>query len=95
MSLSTEQIGQIAQLARLEVSPDQTELYSRQLTDILAMVDQLGDAETEGIVPMAHPLGMTQRLRDDAVSETDQRDAFQRIAPAVDAGLYLVPKVIE
>lgn len=95
MSLSIEQVRQVAHLARLELNPEQTELYSRQLTDILAMVDQLAAADTDGVIPMAHPLGMTQRLRVDAVSEVDRREVFQGIAPAVDDGLYLVPKVLE
>lgn len=95
MSLSIEQVQQVAHLARLELGPEQAERYAQQLSDILAMVDQLTAADTTGVEPMAHPLGMTQRLRVDAVSETDRREAFQGIAPAVDAGLYLVPRVLE
>ena len=95
MSLSPENIKQVAHLARLELRPEQVEPYATQLSNILALVDQLSGAATAGVEPMAHPLDMHQRLRPDAVTETDRRDAFQAIAPAVDNGLYLVPKVIE
>ena len=66
-----------------------------QLNDILAMVDQMGAVDTTGVEPMSHPQEATQRLREDRVTETDQRELFQSIAPAVEDGLYLVPKVIE
>ncbi|MDB5985258.1 MAG: gatC [Nevskia sp.] len=95
MSLSPEQIRQVAQLARLQLAPEQTEHYARQLSNILAMVDQLSRADTEGVAPMAHPLDMVQRLRPDVVSETNQREALQAIAPQVADGVYLVPRVIE
>ena len=95
MSLSPEQIRQVAQLARLQLAPEQTEHYARQLSNILAMVDELSRADTEGIAPMAHPLDMVQRLRPDVVSETDQRALLQTIAPQVAEGVYLVPRVIE
>jgi aspartyl-tRNA(Asn)/glutamyl-tRNA(Gln) amidotransferase subunit C len=95
MSLSPEQVRQVAHLARLQLPPEKLEHYARQLSNILQMVDQLGAAKTEGVTPMAHPLDMVQRLRPDAVSEPDRREAFQAIAPAVEDGLYLVPKVIE
>lgn len=95
MSLSPEQIRQVAQLARLQIAPEQTEHYARQLSNILQMVDQLSRADTEGVAPMAHPLDMVQRLRADVVSETDQRETLQSIAPRVADGVYLVPRVIE
>ncbi len=95
MSLSIEQVRQAAYLARLELTPEQLERYARQLSDVLTMVGQLVAVDTAGVEPMAHPLGMVQRLRVDAVSEVNQREAFQGIAPAVDNGLYLVPKVLE
>ncbi|HSW13566.1 MAG TPA: Asp-tRNA(Asn)/Glu-tRNA(Gln) amidotransferase subunit GatC [Solimonas sp.] len=95
MSLSPDQIRQVAKLARLELNPSLTEAYAGQLSNILALMDQLSAARTEGVGPMAHPLEMTQRLRPDVVTQTDQREAFQAIAPAVQDGLYLVPKVIE
>ncbi|MGH8461559.1 MAG: Asp-tRNA(Asn)/Glu-tRNA(Gln) amidotransferase subunit GatC [Stenotrophobium sp.] len=95
MSLSAEQIRQVAQLARLQLQPDQVEPYARQLSDIMALVGQLSAADTQGVREMAHPMDMTQRLRPDVVTEQDRRDIFQAHAPAVQDGLYLVPKVIE
>jgi aspartyl-tRNA(Asn)/glutamyl-tRNA(Gln) amidotransferase subunit C len=95
MSLSPEQVKQVAHLARLSLPPEKVEPYARQLSNILAMVGQLSNAQTDAVSPMAHPLDMVQRLRADAVTEADRRDDFQAIAPAVDNGLYLVPKVIE
>lgn len=95
MSLNIEQVRQVAHLARLQLAPGQDERYARQLSDILALVDQLTSVATDGVEPMAHPTGMTQRLRDDAVSEADRREVYQSVAPAVDAGLFLVPKVLE
>lgn len=95
MSLSSEQVKQVAHLARLQLSPEQAGAMAQQLSDILAMVDQLAQADTTGVPPMAHPLEMTQRLRPDQVTETDQRERFQAIAPNVQDGLYVVPKVID
>ena len=95
MSLSPEQVQQVAHLARLEVSPEKIAGYAQQLSNILAMVDQLTAADTSGVIPMAHPLAMTQRLRLDVVTEANRRDDYQAHAPAVEHGLYLVPKVIE
>jgi aspartyl-tRNA(Asn)/glutamyl-tRNA(Gln) amidotransferase subunit C len=95
MSLSPEQVKQVAHLARLSLPPEKVEPYARQLSNILDMVGQLSNAATDDVAPMAHPLDMVQRLRPDAVTEDNRREAFQAIAPAVDNGLYLVPKVIE
>lgn len=95
MSLSPEQIRQVAQLARLQLNPEQVEPYARQLSNILQMVDRLSSVDTANVAPMAHPLDMVQRLRPDAVSESDRRDDYQAIAPETQDGLYLVPKVIE
>lgn len=95
MSLSPEQVQQVAHLARLELKPEKTALYASQLSNILAMVDQLTAVDTQGVVPMAHPLGLTQRLRADVVSEPNRRESYQAHAPAVENGLFLVPKVIE
>jgi aspartyl-tRNA(Asn)/glutamyl-tRNA(Gln) amidotransferase subunit C len=95
MSLDTEAVRKIAHLARLGVEESESELYARNLSDILSFVEQFNAVDTRGIEPMAHPLDASQRLRADEVSETDQHEQFQRIAPKVDAGLYLVPKVIE
>lgn len=95
MSLSPEQVSQVAHLARLELNPEKTAAYASQLSNILAMVDQLTQADTAGVAPMAHPLGLTQRLRPDVVSEANRREVYQAHAPAVQDGLFLVPKVIE
>jgi len=95
MSLSPEQIRQVAHLARLQLKPEQVEPYARQLSNILDMVGQLSNANTADVAPMAHPLDMVQRLRVDAVTEPDRRTDYQAIAPDVQDGLYLVPKVIE
>ena len=95
MSLDKEAVGKIAHLARLGVDADEYEPYTRNLSDILSFVEQLNAVDTSGVEPMAHPMDASQRLRPDQVSESDQRDQFQRIAPKVEAGLYLVPKVIE
>ncbi len=93
--LSLEQIARIADLARLELSAAQAAEMQRQLNDILAMVDAMAAVDTTGIAPMSHPQEVTQRLREDRVTEESQRELFQSIAPAVEDGLYLVPKVIE
>lgn len=95
MSLTPEQVKQVAQLARLDIKPDQLPHYARQLSNILDMVGQLAGAQTDAVSPMAHPLDMVQRLRPDEVTEGDRRAIYQAQAPAVQGGLYLVPKVIE
>ncbi|WP_020648981.1 Asp-tRNA(Asn)/Glu-tRNA(Gln) amidotransferase subunit GatC [Solimonas variicoloris] len=95
MSLSPENVKQVAHLARLELPAEKIGPYAQQLSNILDLVGQLSGADTAGVEPMAHPLDMHQRLRADAVTEPDRREAFQAIAPEVDNGLYLVPKVIE
>ena len=95
MSLDTDAVKRIAHLARLGVDPGEYENYARNLSDILSFVEQLNAVDTSGVEPMAHPLEASQRLRGDEVTEADQRDRFQAVAPQVEAGLYLVPKVIE
>lgn len=95
MSLSPEQVQRVAQLARLALADDRIDTYAGQLSGILAMVDQLQGADCGDTEPMAHPLDMAQRLREDAVTETDMREAFQALAPAAADGLYRVPRVIE
>jgi aspartyl-tRNA(Asn)/glutamyl-tRNA(Gln) amidotransferase subunit C len=82
-------------LARLKLNDDEYAESVEKLSKIVDFVDQLSQADTSGVVPMAHPLDAVQRLRPDVVTETDQRDRYQRNAPAVADGLYLVPKVIE
>lgn len=95
MALDPSEVRNIAHLARLGIDEQDIPAYARNLSDILAFVEQLNAADTSDIAPLAHPLDATQRLRSDAVTEVDQRDHFQSIAPQVEAGLYLVPKVIE
>ncbi len=95
MSLQKEEVEKIAHLARISLSEPDIPLYTRHLSDILAFVEQMNQVDTDSLTPMAHPLEATVRLRPDVVLETNQRDYFQTNAPQVEAGLYLVPKVIE
>ena len=95
MSLDKDQVRHIATLARLNLTDDKYAESVAKLSKIVDFVDQLSQADTEGVAPMAHPLDAVQRLRPDAVTETDDRDRFQENAPSVSGGLYLVPKVIE
>ncbi|GAB2180889.1 Asp-tRNA(Asn)/Glu-tRNA(Gln) amidotransferase subunit GatC [Denitratisoma sp. agr-D3] len=95
MSLNLEEIGRIAKLARLELSAAEAETTRDQLNNIFGFIEQLQAVNTDGIEPMAHAVDVVQRLRQDRVSEGDHRAAFQAIAPEAEAGLYLVPKVIE
>ena len=95
MSLTTEDVNKIAWLARLAIDPDKREAYARDLSGILDFVAQMNGVDTANVAPMAHPLDQSQRLRLDEIRETDRRAAFQAHAPLVEAGLYLVPKVIE
>ena len=93
--LSLDQIAKIAELARLELSSGEAAAMQQQLNGIFAMVDRMQAVDTKGVEPMSHPQEAMQRLREDEASEPDRRAAFQAIAPAVEDGLYLVPKVIE
>jgi aspartyl-tRNA(Asn)/glutamyl-tRNA(Gln) amidotransferase subunit C len=95
MTLDAAEIRKIAHLARLGINADDIPEYSRNLSDILAFVEQLNAVDTSGVEPLAHPLEATQRLRADAVTETDNRESFQKVAPETESGLYLVPQVIE
>jgi len=95
MSLDRSDVEKIAHLARLHISEDKTARYATDLSNILDLVAQMDAADTAGVQPMAHPLHMTQRLRPDDPTESDQRDHFQQIAPLTEDGLYLVPRVIE
>lgn len=96
MTLTRRDVESIAYLARLQISEAELPVYVRSLSAILAFVEQLAAAPTEGVEPMAHPLaGQVQRLREDQVTESDRRDRYLANAPAVEAGLYLVPRVIE
>lgn len=95
MSLTASDVKKIAHLARLGIDEQQTDNYAKDLSSILDLMTQMGQLNTAGVAPMAHPLDQMQRLREDAVSESDQRAHFQTIAPQTEAGLYLVPKVID
>lgn len=95
MSLTSEEVNRIAWLARLAIDSDKTDAYAHDLSGILNFIEQMSAVDTDDVAPMAHPLDQAQRLRPDAVTEPDQRALFQTLAPAVEAGLYLVPKVIE
>ena len=95
MSLSPDQIRRIARLARIAVREDESALVAERLNRVLGLIDQLRAVDTGDIEPMSHALDLVQPLRPDAVTETDQRARFQAAAPAVEDGLYLVPKVIE
>ncbi|RYU61488.1 Asp-tRNA(Asn)/Glu-tRNA(Gln) amidotransferase subunit GatC [Methylolobus aquaticus] len=95
MSLDSEAVKRIAWLARLSIDEDRVADYARDLSGILDFVEQMNAVDTGSAMPLAHPLDQSQRLRPDEVVESDQRERFQQQAPAVEAGLYLVPKVIE
>ncbi len=95
VSLSKEQVQQIALLARLSLDEKDIDDVVEKLSSIVDFVDQLQAAPTDDVVPMAHPMDMTQRLRADAVTESNDRDKIQENAPSVENGLYIVPKVLE
>ncbi|MDR3213597.1 MAG: Asp-tRNA(Asn)/Glu-tRNA(Gln) amidotransferase subunit GatC [Azoarcus sp.] len=95
MSLTTKQIEQLAQLARLALPGDAVNTMRSHLDSIFSLIAQMQAVDTTGIAPMSHPQELAARLREDVVTETDRRAAFQVVAPQAEAGLYLVPKVIE
>lgn len=95
MALNIPDIKRIAHLARIEINDSESEKTLKKLSGILALIEQMQAVDTTGITPMSHSQDVVQRLREDVVTATDQRDLFQANAPAVDGGLYLVPKVIE
>ena len=95
MSLTLDDVRRIARLARLDVTAEETEKTRDQLNGILAFIEQLQSVDTTGIEPMAHAVDVVQRLRPDAATEPDRREAFQAVAPETEAGLYLVPRVVE
>jgi aspartyl-tRNA(Asn)/glutamyl-tRNA(Gln) amidotransferase subunit C len=95
MSLNSADIKRIAHLARIEVNDAEADATLTKLTGILGLIEQMQAIETTGIQPMSHSQDVTQRLRNDVVTETNQRQLYQSIAPVVEEGLYLVPKVIE
>lgn len=96
MTLTRKDVESIAHLARLEITEEQMPAYVGSLSSIIDFVEQLNRAQTGDVEPMAHPLaGQSQRLRPDEVTERDEHERYQKNAPQVEAGLYLVPKVIE
>ena len=99
MALTLQDMARVANLARLELRPDETDRVLGQLNGFFALVEQMDAVNTDGVEPLAHPAAVlgevTLRLRDDVASEPNQRDLSQRSAPAVERGLFLVPKVIE
>ena len=99
MALTPQDIGRIANLARLELSGAESERMLAQINDFFGIVEKMRAVDTTGVAPLAHPVAAIQevalRLRDDVASEPNQREANQRSAPAVERGLFLVPKVIE
>lgn len=95
MPIGPEEIKQAALLSRLQIDEMQIPKLSKDISNILDLVDQLQAADTHDIAPMAHPMDAIQTLRADQVTETNQRERLQANAPAVEDGLFLVPKVIE
>ncbi len=95
MPLSTDDIQKVARLARLAATDAEIKAAHAQLTGIFGLIAEMQAVDTTGVEPMSHSQDLTQRLREDRVTETSQREVFQAIAPQVEQGLYLVPKVIE
>ncbi|MDO3382841.1 Asp-tRNA(Asn)/Glu-tRNA(Gln) amidotransferase subunit GatC [Gilvimarinus algae] len=95
MAVDQSDIEKLAELARLEISPEAASAAAQSISQVLELVGQLQAADTSGVTPMAHPLDAVQRLRADEVTETDQRSSLQAMAPAIEDGLYLVPRVVE
>jgi len=95
MSIQSEDVLKIAHLARLGIEDEQVESYTSDLSSIMTLVEQMNDVDTSAIEPMAHPLDQFQRLRVDAVTESDQRELLQENAPERIDGLFLVPRVID
>jgi aspartyl-tRNA(Asn)/glutamyl-tRNA(Gln) amidotransferase subunit C len=95
MALDKIEVEKIAHLARLHISESETIDVTTRITDILTLIDQMQSVDTEAVEPLAHPRDMVQRLRVDEITEDNQRDRLQQLAPASEDGLYLVPKVLE
>lgn len=95
MALNIPDIKRLAHLARIEINDQEAEQTLYKLSGILTLIEEMQAVDTKGITPMSHSQDVVQRLREDVVSETNQRALFQQNAPSVDSGLYLVPKVIE
>jgi len=95
MKIKPEQINKIAYLARLTIDKSEATSYANTLSEILDLVEQMNEIDTDGVEPLLHPIEVIQRLREDVVTEESKRESFQEIAPETKDGLYLVPKVIE
>ncbi len=95
MSLTLEQVKRIAHLARIEISDGEALTTQGHLNGIFQLIEEMQAVDTRGVEPMAHAQDVSQRLREDVVTEGDRRAAYQAVAPDTEAGLYLVPKVIE
>ncbi len=95
MALDKSEVEKIAHLARLQLSEEDVGEVTKRITDILALIDQMQSVDTDNVEALAHPLDVVQRLRADEVTESNQRDELQKLAPLSEQGLYLVPKVIE
>ncbi len=93
--MDPSEIQKLALLARLKIDEETAEDTAKRISDVLELVNQLQTTDTKDVAPMAHPLDAVQKLRADEVTEVNQRDKFQNVAPQVEEGLYLVPKVIE
>ena len=95
MAIDRADIEKLGELARIAITEENVEATTRSINEVLSLVDQLQTADTANVEPLANPLDATQRLRHDEISETNHRDDYQPLAPAVENGLYLVPKVID
>jgi aspartyl-tRNA(Asn)/glutamyl-tRNA(Gln) amidotransferase subunit C len=95
MSLDHDQVRRLARLARITIRPVESMAVLEQLNRVLGLIDEMRRVDTTGVEPLAHPLDAEQRLRPDTVTDTNQRELYQSVAPAVEGGLYLVPKVLE
>jgi len=95
MSLTIDEVKKIAYLARLGIEETDIDAYAKDLSNMLDLMTQMGESNTDHVSPMAHPMDQMQRLRPDVVTEGNQREHFQSIAPQTEAGLYLVPKVLD
>jgi len=95
MSLTADDVKKIAHLARLGIDSQDIDSYAKDLSGMLDLMTQMSELDTNNVEPMAHPMDQAQRLRTDVVTEHNNREKFQSIAPQLEAGLYLVPKVIE
>ena len=95
MSLTPDDVRRLARLARIDLEAEESHAVLERLNRVLGLIDEMRRVDTQGIEPMSHAVDLSQRLRPDEVKEPERREAYQSVAPAVQDGLYLVPKVIE